>query len=326
MNSQNKYNRILIIRTGAIGDVVHTTNVIRSIKNFNQNAQIDYIVGKGAAALLKNDKDLKNVYVLEKKGYEYLFKLAKELKKNKYDLIINLQSSLRFKFLSWCVGAKKILTFKKNMKQHAVINFFKTAQKVMPELECPNDLKLYLDEKLKEKFAQKFKTDKKIVILNTQATRARFGRKWKIENYFELTKKLIKKYNCKIIIPGTDKELLQFAHFTQMHDNVDVIAGEYSLEESAAIFSLADLFISGDTGPLHIASALDKPICIGLYGSIPVTRCSPWGKKHHAINANLKCVACHKKRCKYQKKDYTPCMNAISVEQVLELIERNNLL
>ena len=85
--------KILIIREGAIGDVVHTTNVFRSIKETYPNVEIDYVTGPVPAQLLQNDSRLNRVIVLESKKYSYLFKLASQLRKEKYDLIINLQTT-----------------------------------------------------------------------------------------------------------------------------------------------------------------------------------------------------------------------------------------
>ena len=140
--------RVLLIRQGAIGDVVHTTNVFRSIKESYPDAKIDYLVGKVPAELLRNDDRLNDVILLNDKSYSYLFKLGLELRKNSYDLIINLQPSLRFKFLSFIIMPKKVVNYHKTFKLHAVENFFRTAKKVIKNIENPTIEDIFQADKL----------------------------------------------------------------------------------------------------------------------------------------------------------------------------------
>jgi ADP-heptose:LPS heptosyltransferase len=321
--------RVLIIRQGAIGDVVHTTNVFRSIKESYPDAKIDYLVGKVPAELLRNDDRLNDVILLNDKSYSYLYKLGLELRKNSYDLIINLQPSLRFKFLSFVVMPKKVVNYHKTFKLHAVENFFRTAKKVIKNIENPNDLKLQIPQDVIEKVKNEIPLDKKLVILNTETSLARQGRKWPSKYYKELALALIEEYDCNVLVSGAKDEIECTKVYENVHENLKVIAGKYSILESAAIFSLCDLFISGDTGPLHIASALEKPYCIGLYGAMPVERTGPWGINHFALSADLSCIPCNRRKCsikEYENADTTPCMYAIKPEHVLRVIKDNDLL
>lgn len=321
--------RILIIRQGAIGDVVHSTNVFRSIKEAYPEAKIDYASSKVPAELLLNDSRLNRVIVLEDKKYSYLFKLAGELRKEKYDLVINLQPSLRFKFLAFMTFPKKIVTYKKTFKLHAVENFFRTAKKALKEIENPNDLKLEISKEIIDRVKEDIPQDKKIVILNTQVSLTRQGRKWSTKNYKDLALSILENYDCNILIAGSKEDESKVTVFENLHPNIKIIAGKYSIAESAAVFSLADVFISGDTGPLHIASAMGKPYCIGLYGAAPASRTGPWGINHFALSADLSCIPCNKRKCsinEYSETDINPCMSAIKPEHVLRVIIDNDLL
>ncbi len=314
------------MRSGAIGDVVQTTNLYRSIRQNNPDALIDYATSSAPRELLSHDPDIHNVYSLEKKDYWSLIKLAYKLRKNKYDLIINLQPSIRYRFLGRLIMAKKIVKYKHLNEYHAVENYMHYGKKIIPELVTPKDLKIYMSPELIRQMSEKFKTDKKIVIFNTQATASRYGRKWNIKHFLDLSKLLIDKYDCEIIVSGAKEDREKVECFVGLHKNIKVIAGEYDLMEIAAIFSLADLFISGDTGPLHIASAVGKPVCVGLYGSMPISRSSPWGMKHHAICTNLPCVPCCQRRCRFTDSEFTPCLEEIKPEHVMQLIETYSLL
>lgn len=321
--------KVLIIRQGAIGDVVHTSNIFRSIKESYPTVQIDYLTSSVPAQLIEHSPDLRKVIRLEGKSYSYLWKLASKLRKEKYDVVINLQPSVRFKFLSFMVFPKKIVTYKKTFKLHAVENFFRTAKKVFKEIENPNDLKIELPDEVVEKIKLDIPTDKKIVVLNTQVSLTRQGRKWPIKNFKELALKLIEEYDCNIIVTGASEDVEKVKPLENVHPNIIIVAGKYSILESAAVYSLADIVISSDTGPLHIATAMGKPYCIGLYGAAPVTRTGPWGINHFALSADLSCIPCNRRKCtvkEYEHAEINPCMMAIKPEHVYQVIKDNDLL
>lgn len=321
--------KVLIIRQGAIGDVVHTTNIYRSIKETYPNTQIDYLTKPLPAQLLENDSNLRRVIKLEDKKYSYLLKLANELRKEKYDLVINLQPSVRFKFLSFMIFPKKIVTYKKTFKLHAVENFFRTAKKALKEIENPNDLKLEIPQEIVEKVKKEIPTDKKLIAINTQTGPVRHGRKWPMKNFKELAMDLVEQFDCNILITGSKDEADKVKCFENINPNITVIAGKYNLLEAAAVFSLCDVFISGDTGPLHIASATGKPYCIGLYGAMPVERTGPWGINHFAVSADLSCIPCNRRKCtikEYSQTEINPCMCAIQPEHIMRIIIDNDLL
>lgn len=321
--------KVLIIRQGAIGDVVHTTNVFRSIKEAYPNIKIDYLTGAVPATLIQNDSRLNKVILLEGKKYPYLLKLASQLRKEKYDVIINLQPALRYKFLSFMCFPKKIVTYKKTFKLHAVENFFRTAKKAFKEIENPSDLKIEIPQEIVEKVKQEIPTDKKIVVLNTETSVTRKGRKWAPKYFKELALSLIEEYDCTILIPGSKDDVEKVKCFENLHPNIKIIAGKFSILESAAVFSLCDVFISSDTGPLHIASALEKPYCIGLYGAAPVQRTGPWGINHFAVSADLSCIPCNRRKCQikeYAQTDLNPCLLAVKPEHIVRIIKDNDLL
>ena len=322
--------KILIIREGAIGDVVHSTNLYRCIKEKHPAIKIDYVTSKAPSLLISNDSRLNRVFVLEGKKYSYLIKLASKLRKEKYDIVINLQTSIRFKVFAALIFGKKLVTYKKDFFLFAVENFLNTAKPVFKDIENHNDLILELPHEIIEKVKKDIPTDKKLVILNTEVSKTRQGRKWPAKYFKELALKLIEEFDCNILIPGSKEDFEVVKDFENWHENVKVIAGKYSILESAAVFSLCNVFVSGDTGPLHIASALKKPYCIGLYGAAPIERTGPWGTNHFAISADLECIPCNRRKCSQKHENYQtetdPCMYLIEPKHIFSVIKDNDLL
>ena len=112
--------KVLIIRAGAIGDVVHTTNLFRSIKQAYPEIEIHYLTSELIKPLLIEDTDISKVYTINPKFKlfsNYTKEVAKTLKAEKYDAVINLQPSLKFKGLIFLAGIKKQLVYKKSFKR-----------------------------------------------------------------------------------------------------------------------------------------------------------------------------------------------------------------
>lgn len=313
--------KILIIRFGAIGDLLHTSEIFRSIKRKYPQIEIHYLAFKLPAQIIQNDRDISKVIIAKDKSYKTLWELAKDFRKENYDLILNLQPSNRTKFLCLFSCAKKVLTYKKSFKFHAVENFWQTAQKFFKNLDLKQELELNIPQNAIDKVKQLLPQDRKIVTINVFAAAARQGRRWKKENFKELALKLIEEYNCTVVVSGAPDEVKDLEDFKGLNENILVLAGQLSLIESCALYSLSDLMISPDTGPLHLASATDGPICIGLYGAMPIARTGVWGMKHYNISADLPCIPCNRRKCKLKKGQYNPCLEAVSVENVLNIIK-----
>jgi len=274
---------------------------------------------------LIEDTDISKVYTINPKFKlfsNYTKEVAKTLKAEKYDAVINLQPSLKFKGLIFLAGIKKQLVYKKSFKLHAVTNFWKTGTKFFPEMKEIKELKLILPKANVENAKNRLKDLKRpIVIINAGGVLSnRQGRTYPIDKWLELGNKIQEKYNGTIILNGAkeDKDIL--AELSLIPNSVNYI-GALSLVDSCAIIGEADLMISGDSGPLHIATALGVK-SIGLYGSMPANRTGCYSSGINVISKK-ECVPCNRRKCKYLKgtnKIYTPCMEEITPNKILEQI------
>ena len=323
MQSGNK--KILIIRTGAIGDVVHTTNLVHSVKKTYPNTIIHYLTSDLTAPLIKSDYNIDKILTIDTKFKlftKYTFNYATQLKKENYDLVINLQPSLKMRGLVLLAGIKKQTIYKKDFKLHAVTNFFRTGLKEFPDIKEEKEMHLYLPQVAVDEAKKLLNNYKRpFIVINAGGVFAkRQGRTYPVEKWLILCNKIQEKYNGTIIFTGSneDKEIL--APLEEVKNSINFI-GKLSLENSCGVISQADLMISGDSGPLHIATALGVN-SIGLYGSMPINRT---GCYCNGINIQSKkaCVPCNRRKCKYiknTKKLYTPCMEEIDVNTIMENI------
>lgn len=319
------HNKILIIRTGAIGDVVHTSALVQSIREASPQTEIHYLSNKMMEFMFKENPDINKFIDLNPKFKlfsSYTKEMIKLLKKEKYDLAINLQPSFKIRALVHLAGIKKELVYKKDFNIHAVTNFWQTGLKAFPNMKKQEHLKLYLEKKVIDEAKKKLENYKRpFIVINAGGVFSkRQGRTYPIDKWVELGNKLQEKYDGTIILNGAkeDKDFLQ--PLNKIKNSINYI-GELKLEDSCGIISQADIMLSGDSGPLHIATALGVK-SIGLYGSMPIERT---GCYSNGVNIASKkdCVPCNRRKCKYLKgtnKIYAPCMEEISVDSILNQI------
>jgi len=318
--TQNK--KLLILRFGAIGDVVHTTALFRSLKNYYPEIEIHYATFKAPSLLIENDPDLEKVWVLEGKTYKHLLNLAKELRREKFDVFINLQPSIKTKVFSLILGAKKTVTYKKTFKLHAVENFWRTAKPVFKDIILDKEIKIFLPEEASERIKSLIEPDKKVIGFNMGVSSVRQGRKWPLAYWTELAEALVNKFNCQIVLTGSDEDAEEANILENSSQNITSFCGKLSLTESAALMQRCSIVISGDTGPLHIATTVGTS-AVGLYGAAPISRTGPYGSNAFALKADLECIPCNRRKCKFQEtsNQYNPCMLKLTPDKVLTIID-----
>jgi len=314
--------KILILRFGAIGDIVHSSALFRSLKKFNPDFEIHYATFKIPSALLSNDPDIKKVWIFENKSYKCLLNLAKKLRKEKFDLFINLQPSIKTKVFELFLNSGKTLTYKKTFKLHAVENFWITAKKEFKNIILDESLKIYIPDEVINKVSNFINSEKKTIVFNLGASNIRQGRKWPVEYWKQLAKSVIDKYNVDIILNGSEEDAEISEKLLDISSNIRSYCGKLSILESSGLISLCSLIISGDTGPLHIATALEVP-AIGLYGAAPISRTGPYGKLNFDLCSDRKCVPCNRRKCNISNKDdiYNPCMTDIKPKEVIDIVD-----
>ena len=150
---------------------------------------------------------------------------------------------------------------------------------------------------------------------------------WPMPKWQELGQMLIDRDDHKIIICGGSSEIilnkqLHQSLTTNNSKSVLDLTGKTNLLELIALMENAQLVIGGDTGPLHLASAVGLPEVVGIFGSTPWKRNKPYGARGHAIALDLDCQPCFAKKCPLHT---LACLNELSAEQVYQQIKSTGL-
>jgi lipopolysaccharide heptosyltransferase II len=142
-------------------------------------------------------------------------------------------------------------------------------------------------------------------------------KQWPVENFARVANALAQKGASVVFTGGPDDEepVRELWQWIQTPSRVLNLAGRTSLRELAGLFSFADLVLTPDTGPMHLAAAVHAPL-IALFGPTAPWRTGPYGNGHVILRKPLACSPCFKKKCATME-----CMNALSVEEVLQVAE-----
>lgn len=327
-----KYKKILVIRLGAIGDVVMSTIIASAIKLKHPDYQVHYLTSTFIAPLIENHPHIDKVYTWNrgnKNSKRQLINVGLKLMKERYDIVYNLTYAIRNIIFGLMTLCPRVI-YRNCSNKSWVDDYFLTAKKGIKDLEQPNRLYLGVDENALEKVKNyMFQYPRPYIIFTPggATNNNRQGRMWKLDNWGILAKELVDRYGGTIFICGSKSEKPLHEKILSEKLNIKVLSGEYNLTESSAVFSLGDIIISNDTGPIHIASAHNIK-AISLLGSTSPDKIKPYGENGFYLSGDFECKYCWKKTCKYIKPGggLAPCMESITPSMVINKIEEEGLL
>lgn len=315
--------KVLLIKMGALGDIVHSTVIPQAIKESYPDCEIHYLTTQFHTSILEQSPYVDKIIVYKNK----LFETVKELFKNRYDVIFGLNYTLKIALLSYLLLPQRVV-FRGYKGVSWVENYFNTAKVVFKNIKLPERLHLLQDEELSKNFEEELKKFPKPHILfcpGRVSNNARQGRIWNIDKWNELSKEILKRYGGTIFVIGSTNE--KKYHEVLEKEHVYIYTGKHGLKQTMAFISNADFMISADSGPVHVASAYNVKT-ISILGSTSPDKIKPYGENGYYVGPKTECKYCWKKKCDKLSKNniYTPCIESIDVEDILLTIDKNNLL
>lgn len=294
--------RILIIQTAFLGDVILATPVLSEMKRLFPEAEIDMLVKKGNEGLLANHPDLHQVYVFDKgKGkWKAMRSLIREFRKRKYDLAVNLHRFASSGYITVRSGAKKRYGFDANpLSAFYTKSFAHEIGDGTHEVERNLSLirefgaertarpSLYPGAIEQEK-VQRYKSEAYYCLAPASVW---FTKQLPAEKWIELIGKLGSKRIYLLGAPA-DMELCERIRSASSPRVVN-LAGKLSLLESAALMQDAERCYVNDSGPLHIASALNVPTTAFFCSTIKEFGFGPLSDDSKVLEVfNLPCRPC----------------------------------
>ncbi|MFH1478209.1 MAG: glycosyltransferase family 9 protein [Candidatus Omnitrophota bacterium] len=331
------YKKILLIELAGIGDAVLSTPMIRNLRNAYPDAFIYYLCFPGPSRFIKKSPYLNKIFTIHKgfSGFFYNIIVLNNLRNMRIDVAINLYQhytfigAIKMNLLLKSINAKKNIGRNTDGKgffydvriedrietgKHEVEYKLDLARSLDCEIK-DKKLEVYFDdcaEKKAEKFLENNSISNSDILIGINPGGNRQVSLWDPKNFSNVAEALIKKYNAKIIITGSKKESILVKKIRQ-NMSFDIIdATIMSLEELAVLIKRFRLYISNNTGPMHIANALEVPL-ISIEGGV-LFKTAPYQKdKCIILRKHIECSPCYKQRCSSMK-----CLKMISPEEVIQ--------
>jgi heptosyltransferase-1 len=349
--------KILILKPSSLGDVIQALPVLRLLKLHFRAAQIFWWIDSALAPLLEDDPDLAGIVRFERRRWATprhwpeMFRSIRWMREQHFDLVIDLQCLARSGAFAWLANGKFLVGLdevregargfydlavpRRNFHTHAVDWYLSVLPPLgvpvhknfvclpeRPEIAAQVRRKWFSDSE----FPDDAKPNRQSAIGNRQWIALQPGARWRTkrwpaEHFAGLVRLLLKKFpGARFAILGDagDGPLGETISFAAPESCLN-LCGETSLPEMVEWLRLCDLMVTNDTGPMHAAAALGKPV-VALFGPTEPRRTGPYGKLQNVVRFELPCSPCFKSYCAW--KNPNECLTAISPAAVFERAER----
>ncbi|HMD00888.1 MAG TPA: glycosyltransferase family 9 protein, partial [Ferruginibacter sp.] len=281
--------RILVIQTAFIGDVVLATALVEKLSQYCPEAEIDFLVRKGNESLLNNNPHLHEVLTWNKKEKKLrnLFSMLGTIRKRKYDMVINLQRFFATGLLTGFSKAKQKIGFDKNplsfLFTKKIKHIIGEGDQTRHEVERNNDLiswftdntisrpKLYPSD---ADFASVEQYNQSPYVTMTPNS-VWFTKQYPAEKWIELIDRFPK--DLRIYLLGGKENVADCEQLKSKttNNNVEVLTGKLSFLQSSALMKDATMNYVNDSAPLHFASAMNAPVTAIFCSTVPAFGFTP---------------------------------------------------
>jgi len=340
--------RILVIKLRYLGDVLLTTPVFDALRAHFPDAFIAAAVNKGTEDMLTGNPAIDRIFTVERDSSLRLdlqkqFRLIREIRNLKFDIVLELTKNERGDVLAWLSNAKKRLGYQYRKESFLRRSFLFT------DLIAP-DRNLHIIERHMEMAkavgcslvpakpslywtpqdrgdCEKILTDNDVsgdfpyVVLHPASNA--LHKIWTVEGYAALCDALWERMAIRtILICGGDEEELRInrAACALATSSPLNLGGRLSLKQTAVLLSKAVLFIGIDSGPMHMATAVNTPV-VAIFGPSRPWRWGPWGSGQVVVRKTWDCVPCGKKGCRNDGGE-SRCLMELTPEEVLPVVEK----
>lgn len=334
----SKIKNILVIKPRAIGDVLLSTSVLPNLRKTFPDAQIDFLVEGFAATVLDHNPFIDNVLTFDTKSQGSL-SIITRVKRNRYDLIIDLFANPRTAVITMFSGAKfkvgypfkwrrfayNILVTPRKDEHHNVEFNLDALRRIDIPVHTTRPLFFLSHESVyfANEFLERHNLSKnKFITINVGG-----GweiKRWKMDKFIQLCQTIRERLHLQIVVLYGPSEAPD-AERISTGANV-ILAPQTSLHEMGAIMKESLLLVTNDSGPMHIAAALDVPT-LAIFGPTNPRAQGPYGNISEIVrNEKLDCLECNLTKCPIGN----PCMKELDAEtafhKLLELVSKIEML
>lgn len=300
--------RVLIVKPSSLGDVVHALPVLRLLRSHQPTASVDWWLSPGLFPLLERDPDIDRLIPFHKRALRPGFAALRQVRARRYDLIIDLQGLARSGVMTWLAGGARSIGLDLGREgarafydeaiprpasdAHAVDWYLEVARRLGIDTRRSFD---WLPRPEGELPAREH--EEHIALIPG----ARWlNKRWPAEHFRQLVKSLLATQpELRFAVYGDAGDRPLAREITAARpDRVADRTGATSLPELMDRLRSARVVVTNDTGPMHIAAALGRPV-IGLFGPTDARLTGPYGSTASILSVDLPCTPCLKSTCRW---------------------------
>jgi lipopolysaccharide heptosyltransferase I len=340
--------KILVLRLSAVGDVIRTLPAIKALKEHYPSSLITWIVEEPSQAFLESNPEVDEVILFPRKRwmkgikslngiwgtFSEMRRFIIDLRKRKFDMVLDFHGILKSGLISFLSGSpirigydrrstkemnilfsnvkvelpkEKISRFRRNISLLQGMGL--EVKEIKYGLHIPRKDKEYVESYFSASSAS-FK--KPLIAIHPGTSTKALFKRWMPDRYAQLADRLVRELKATILFTWGAEEL-QWVEGVRKEMKEPSLLGPKteSLTQLGEVYKNSDLYIGGDTGPMHIASLMGIPVVV-IYGPTDPIENEPFGN-HIKVRKNVGCNPCHKYFCRE-----LVCMKAISVDEVFK--------
>ena len=334
--------KILILKPSSLGDVVHALPVLRLLKLHRPESEVFWWIDSSLAGLLEDDPDLTGIFHFPRRRWAApvnwleIWTAVRAIQRERFDIAIDLQGLARSALFTWLANAESkfglddpregaqaaydVIAPPSSNGAHAVDHYLT----VLSLLDVPvHDRFDWLPERPQviARVRREWKTDGNRWIALLPGARW-MNKRWPISNFVNLARQLLcLAPDLKLAILGGagDHDLGAAIGGVDPSRCLD-LTGRTSLPEMVEWIRLCALVVTNDTGPMHVAAALGRPV-VALFGPTNPGWTGPYRQRNHVLQSTqIECVPCMKNYCLHPEP--LACLQAITPAQVCAAVQQ----
>jgi heptosyltransferase-2 len=343
MSKRPKWKKILVRGTNWIGDAVMTLPAIRAIRHSSPDAHISLLVKPLVSDLFRGNRDIDEIILYEEahSGIKGKIRLAWMLRQKRFDTAILLQNAFDAALITWLAGIPERIGYNRDMRGPLLTGVISVNHNPRNKHQVYYYLNLLRSAGIKAEDAfpylplsDKEREDARLLLHSSTASDvashtiginpgAAYGpaKRWPAERFALLTDMIIRELRCQVILFGGPAEVSVTDKIVGLVEEdrsyIINLAGKTNIRQLAALISECDAFVTNDSGPMHMASALLTPM-VAIFGSTDAESTGPFGEGHRVITKNLPCSPCLKREC---PEGHLRCMASITSEEVFSSLK-----
>ena len=334
--------RVLLLRLERIGDLLMTLDAIASARSAWPGATIDLVVGSWNKDLARLIPGINTVHTIdvpwlarEGSGESWSTMIARARGWRGYDVVVNFEPDIRSNFLAWLTGARRragywtggggsFLTHALEFQPaaHVSDNSMRliraaSGREGFAAAQAPLTLDVPADAKAR---AKSLLGGAQRPIVGVHVSGGRESKQWHLDRFAAVARRLATDHAATIVLTGAagDRQMVDTVRGQLKDVPVIDVAGALDLVTLAGLLTQLDLLVTGDTGPMHLASAVGAPI-VALFGPADPRRYGPRSPSQRILRVDLPCSPCGQVRLPPERcRGHVPdCMDGIQVDVVV---------